>query len=961
MKRYLILVFLLASINLFSLGNDKELYTQAEREYLNGNYQLALEDYNEFVKEYPLSDFLPDVQYRRAVTLFRLGQYEESLQLFREIEKRFRTTRYFDYVPFWEGIILYNLKRYSNSVDALDAFLAIAGKDKLVPKAILFKSLSYYHLKLYGNAEEGLKELLRYEDFENRDYAIVLLFDVLLKEKKYNEILDYSKSLTADDFPRYLKSQYETYLAEALMATGMVKEAKRYYEKLAKESPETASFAIRRLFNIAQKENNLTEMERLTQLAEAKLAGNFEELKDFWIRIGIESYRNNNLELAKHFLMKVWTLKNIGTLIPAVPLYLSEILIKENKITDARDILKSYLEKAKRNEPSIVMRLGDVYLMLGDYTSAGKYYSLYMEENPDSGRFNEAAYLLAYTYYKSDKLKESLDLTESILANLHEGPYYQYTLKLQAVILMREHSYRKARGVLQSYLRVRPDDMGARMDSIKAAFLLKKYGEALGEVEELFRFLPDLKERDVKSYVLANYFGGLSSIVEKKYSTSIKYLSGIREKDLSSTGLMRLYPYVLYYTGWAYYRLGDFRKALEVYKFFAEHYKDHYFYENAIYMAGWCSFTLNDYTGSIGFFNLLAAASEKKLRVKAAFLKAKALLNMKKLDEAEKAFEAVFSKYPESNFADDALFDYSEILSREGKIEEAASGYMRLAKNYPASPLVEESYYRRAEMYFANGMYKKAKEAFYDYRVKYPRGRLMDAALYWGGYAAFKIGEKFGAALLWEKLISSYKGSPFRPDALAKTAEIYSSNGDYKRALDLYTELIASNPKEAELLGAREKADKLRYLILGLSEKEAQLSAIIGSKGGAKSREGREAMIELARIYIMEENKMELAYRLLQEVIAKDDKETKSKAMYLLGEYYYRKNELIEAGNTFLKAAFINPEDRDLMAVSIYRAAVMMKLARKYDDMRELVKRLEENFPSTQWAEDGKKLLEGIQ
>jgi tetratricopeptide (TPR) repeat protein len=238
----------------------------------------------------------------------------------------------------------------------------------------------------------------------------------------------------------------------------------------------------------------------------------------------------------------------------------------------------------------------------------------------------------------------------------------------------------------------------------------------------------------------------------------------------------------------------------------------------------------------------------------------------------------------------------------------------------------------------------------------------VDASLYWGGLSSFELGERFAAVLSWEKLIESYPESPFRPDALYRTAEQYTERGDFRKALDLFTELLNEHPEEAQAIGAGQRAEEIRYLFQGLSDREAALSAIIGREGGARTAKGRDAMIELARIYIYEGGKrMDLAQEMLQSVLEKNDLVTAAQAQYLIGEYYYRKSEPIQAAREFLKVVSINPQDRDLMAVSIYRAAEMMHLAGKPRDVRELVQRLEQYFPDSQWTEEANKLLGGGQ
>jgi TolA-binding protein len=104
---------------------------------------------------------------------------------------------------------------------------------------------------------------------------------------------------------------------------------------------------------------------------------------------------------------------------------------------------------------------------------------------------------------------------------------------------------------------------------------------------------------------------------------------------------------------------------------------------------------------------------------------------------------------------------------------------------------------------------------------------------------------------------------------------------------------------------------------------------------------------------------MDLALEMLQKVVERGEPVTASQAQFLIGEYYYRKSEPVQAAREFLKAGYLNPDDPDQMAASIFRAAEMMHLAGNRADVRELVGRLEQHFPGSQWTEEAKKLLEG--
>ncbi len=193
------------------------------------------------------------------------------------------------------------------------------------------------------------------------------------------------------------------------------------------------------------------------------------------------------------------------------------------------------------------------------------------------------------------------------------------------------------------------------------------------------------------------------------------------------------------------------------------------------------------------------------------------------------------------------------------------------------------------------------------------------------------------------------------------TAESYVIFGEYPRALDMYSVLIEEYPVYAESINADLRREEIRYLVFGFGKREAELTARISKEGGARTAAGRAAMIELARLYIYEEErKIERAYQILSQVKQQEDVVTSAEAGVLLGEYYYKQGEMEKAGREFFLASLQNPDDEDLMAYAIYRAAHSMKEAGKSSEVRELVQRLQDNFPSSSWSDEGQKLLEEL-
>lgn len=973
MKRYIftVMLFFHVCMYMFALTTESELFSRAENRYFAKNYSVALDTYDEFVKTYPLSDFIPDVQYRRAVCLYRLKQYQESVALLKRIEARYRATRYLDYVPFWAGLNFYHLKDYSSAVNNFESFLQKKEKDESAAQALFYKGLSEVYLESYGDGETTLQTFLKgYEDQVLAPSVVVLLAYIYLKQEKYESILSLTLNRNQEEFTETDRAKLNFYRAEALYSLGQLDEAIIIYKQLLDAPAGIASVAFRRLFIAAQQEEDFAEMETLLGTAEEMFSGSHEILMDFWLQIGIENYKRNNFELAEHFFSKIWNLRDREETKQSVPLYLSEIYIKQKKYEKAEKVLTGYIREQAGSPDNVypadfILRLGDISLMLNDYNQAVSHYREFISLNPEHSRIIDAHYYLAYSLYRQGELENAIIQTKNALETYTSGAYHREFFTLLVLLYKKSGMTYDTLTALKQFIALYPDDIRARVDLIKTHFVIENYDGVIDNVQEMDRSIPMFREKDPRSYLLSRYLAGLSFIVKKRYSDAVKYLSLVKEKDAESAGLSLITPYSLFYHAWALYRLGKFTQAVNLFSVIIRDYQKHDLKTDALYFAGWCSYSAGNFNKAITYFSTLAELdTTESLRVKALFFQARSLLNLNKTDDAKGIFKLIYNKMQKTSFADDALFEYANILAEQGETEQAVGAYHTLSQVYKKSTLVEDALYRRGEVYFQNKLYEKARDAFYEYRLKYPDGTLIDAALYWGGLCSFNLSEKFGAVLLWEKIINEYRESAYRPNAIKKTAEVYTESGEYSKALSLYSELISAYPREASAVNAEASLEELRYLILGLSDKEAELTVIIERNKGARTRQGREALVSLATLYLYEEDagKHDLAYTLLKQVIEKtEDPETASRAQFLIAEYYSIKEDFIKAGNEFLKAALIDPKNRDLMAFSIFKAAEMMKRAGKSREVRDLVQRLQKNFPQSQWAEEGKRLLEGLE
>lgn len=959
MHRFALLFLLAGAVSVWSATSEVELFSEAESRYLGGNYPAALEAYDDFLHQYPLSDLAADAQYRKAVCLYRLQRYSDSSALLHEIDTRYRSTRYLDYVPFWQGLASYRLKSYSLGVESLNAFLARAKDPELTPQALLYKALCLVELKDEPGAADALRALVKdYRGSSVFPYAAAVFATLLTRQKAFDELLQFTSSIDPSAFPQNWKEQFLLSRAEGLWEAGRMDEALPLYKTLTGGGNDVALTAYRRLFDAAERKADLAGMQALTQAADARFGAAPEVLADLWARVGAESFRKGDLDDARRFLTKVWDLRGTRAPVEAVPLYLAEISLASKDAAGARSILEQYLASpAGAGSAAAVMRLGDIALQTGDLAGAAGYYSRFIQTFPESPRLAEAGYLLAYVKYRQGSLDDSFALVSRFLAGPSAGQYRKDLLRLRIVLLKKNKNYREAAASLSDYVAQFPDDVRSRIDLLKTLFLVGDYPRIVQEADALFARVPGIASSDPYAYLLASYLRGLSLIAKKEYRGAIPNLEAIRRDQAEKAGLAGIVPYAGYYLGWAYVKSGSFDLAAKNLDALVTAYPGNEIASKTQFLAGWSHFSLGEFDRAADAFSRVAKKEvNTDLGQRSLYLGANSLFNAKKLAEASSAFQAIIRASPPSPYADRAMFDYAGVLSAQGATAKAADTYRSLAETYPSSPLAEEAVYKRAETYYAGAKYAEARSAFSDYRSRFPKGKLIDGALYWGGEAAASAGEKFGAVLLWGELIQGYKDSSFRAAAIRKSAEVYVESRDFASALRLYTQLVTEYPADARAAKADIIAEQLHYQILGLGDREAELTTRISRESGQAKTD---ATLELARLYILSgEKKVEQGYQMLQPIIAGSDPAAASRAQYLAGEYFYRKGDLGEASKRFLAAAAKGASDSDFSASSIYRAAEMMKLAGRQDDVQALAKRLADNFPASPWTAKARKLME---
>lgn len=961
-----VLVSLFATMLVPAQDSTRALYQQAEERYNRGDYMGAQFLYERVIHQDSSGTLGADARFKKAMSFLQLERYDAALDLFRTLENRYTWSRYSDFIPFWVGYIHSKKENFQDSVNPLYVYLN-KEEDTYSTQARLLLSQALLQLERAEEAKKVLEVYIRNTQEVPEPRVFLLYLSLLLQSEDYSQVIEEINSIKTllKDNDRGTWVEVDPYItlyrAEALWGLSRKDEASQLYAKLLSRNDKISSVAHKRLFSYYREKGNQEKMTEIIGSAETVLSDRNNLLEDFWLRIGISYIEKGDYQRGKEYLLRVWKLSREAEKRGTAALYLARLYELQGDDGLAEEIMDQALVLEWKQKDDLLWRRARHALSQKQWEAAEQYFSNFIDLYPEHTLLGKAKYYRAFALYRMQRYTPAQDILSSVPKEIREADYLGPLLRLRSKLAEKIGNEEAALEGTREYLEYNPEDIAARADLVRLYYSRADYLRVIEEEEKLNNQVPDYMEKNPLEGTIISYITGLALLGEREYQKAGIYLMRALEEREAVEEFNQLLPYILFYLGWSHYSSSSYQEAYEELLRFTKEYPQHSLAAEATYLTGWCAYAMGEYEKAVAQFGLFTADKYSgKRKVHGIFMHAKTLIQLKKQEKAILLFERISRDYSDSPYGDDALYEYADTLSDLGQMELAIEAFSSFPYLYPGNPLTEQALFRKGEILMNIARFQEASESFYEYRSRYPQGALYDASLYWGGMASKKAGEPQAALLLWEILIQQDEESPFLGEALKESAELYEAQGNYRKALSHYQKLITRFPELADRFSAGGKAEKIEYLLLGKTDREAELSVTIGKEGGVSTRKGREAMLELSRVYIYKTgNRQDLALPLLERLVEAEDvdAETAARGMYLQGEYYYRRGKLREAGSRFLKAALTYPKDRDFMASSLYRAAEMALLAGYRRDAEEIIERIEKNFPNSQWSDAAERLL----
>ena len=177
----------------------------------------------------------------------------------------------------------------------------------------------------------------------------------------------------------------------------------------------------------------------------------------------------------------------------------------------------------------------------------------------------------------------------------------------------------------------------------------------------------------------------------------------------------------------------------------------------ALYQSGMSRFLAGDYEHSVEFLDQMVKVfgKEPELRTQidlAMYARACALFNLGRSADAIKAFEEYIEQYPESKFADEAMFRIGSGQQQLEEYELAVAAYQKLRSTFPRSAYSEDAAFQIGICRLIQEQSALAAAAFKDFMALYPDSPLWTQAGAFCARATFDDGKGAEAIVLLETI-----------------------------------------------------------------------------------------------------------------------------------------------------------------------------------------------------------------
>ena len=401
---------------------------------------------------------------------------------------------------------------------------------------------------------------------------------------------------------------------------------------------------------------------------------------------------------------------------------------KVGKYQEAIQQLKNVKELKDSISESAYLHLGHSYLRVGDEEKAKLAYAAAMRFKINDQLREEAMYnYVQITYLQGSALGESITAFQDFLNEYPNTHYASKVYALMADMYMNSKNYKAAYDALTTIKdpdeKMRNTIQYLRYQIGVDAFLQGKMQEAINWMNEVITNSTQTSEYKTEAYYIR---------AESKYRL-MQYdacLTDIQEfENQANANNSKNTINALYLKAYAQFNQQMMKQSEYTFRQYINKVdKASNTYPDALNRLGDCLFNSRQFDDAITFYQQVIQHANTGVDY-ALFQKGYALGLLHRYPEKIQTLEQLSTRYPRSDYADDALYETARAQLQLEKYDNAVNTYTRLLGQYPNSDKAPKSSLELGMAYRTLHQYDKAIQAFKQTIEKYAQSEEAYAAL----------------------------------------------------------------------------------------------------------------------------------------------------------------------------------------------------------------------------------------
>lgn len=457
----------------------------------------------------------------------------------------------------------------------------------------------------------------------------------------------------------------------------------------------------------------------------------------------------------------------------------------------------------------------------------------------------------------------------------------------------------------------------------------KKYDDALARAEAFLKKNPAGPLADY-----ARVYKGEALIELGRFDEAMKSFEGV--KGLASgAGADAVYG-----TAWALRELGRHREAAQAFLRVAllgsPKSEDAKFWGcRSLEDAG----SFKDAAGHYGEF--LTAHSSSARVGEAAYRQALCSFRGRRYDKAKDLYNAYLQKYPNSEFADNALYDLAWMNKERKNAAGAARRFQQILKEFPKSDLVPDVNFRLGEMAYDEKNYHRAV-SYYEDALANGAVPFGDKVLYKLGWCRDRLGESGKAAETFSRIWKEFPKSELAGEAHYRTGRLLQESGRHADALKEYETVADGDFAERALFQAAECGRALGQHKEALEAYDGVLKKFPGTEFIHQVNLGRGHCLRALGAF-------KDALETYQSVVRATETVEAAASLLGIGYCHYAQGQYKDAAKAFLKVDILYGYE-DLKPEALHMLDESWKKAGKIPKAKKYREELRNRYPNSKFV-----------